>query len=72
MQFGRLFRTMGLPAWTFIGIGISAIWFNTLSGLLVHALGDLLHSSTHSGLIRYAPEGIAIASRAPGAAHAKT
>jgi hypothetical protein len=61
MQFGRLFRRMGLPGWTFIGIGISAIWFNTLSGLLVHFLGDLFQSNTHIGFLRYAPEIVAIA-----------
>ena len=60
MNWGRLFRKMGLPAWTFVGIGIASIWFNTLSGLLVHVLGDLFHSGTQTGFLRYAPEGIAI------------
>jgi len=60
MNWGRLFRKMGLPAWTFIGIGIASIWFNTLSGLLVHVLGDIFHSSTQPGFLRYAPEAIAI------------
>jgi len=60
MNWGRLFRKMGLPAWTFIGIGIASIWFNTLSGLLVHVLGDVFHSGTQTGFLRYAPEGIAI------------
>lgn len=33
LRLGRAFRRMGLPFWTFIGIGISAIWFNSLGNL---------------------------------------
>ena len=34
MKFGRLFRKMGLPAWTFIGVGVSALFFQYLGSLL--------------------------------------
>lgn len=34
MSIGRVFRRMGLPLWTFVGIGIGAIWFNTISAVL--------------------------------------
>lgn len=34
MELGRVFRKLGLPAWTFIGIGISAIWFNYFGALV--------------------------------------
>ena len=28
MKLGRVFRKMGLPMWTFIGVGMASIWFN--------------------------------------------
>lgn len=34
MTLGRVLRRMGLPLWTFLGIGISAVWFNSLSALM--------------------------------------
>lgn len=34
MTLGRVLRRMGLPLWTFLGIGISAVWFNALGGLM--------------------------------------
>jgi len=34
MRLGTVFRKMGLPLWTFVGIGIGAIWFNTISAVL--------------------------------------
>ena len=34
LGFGRVFRKLGLPAWTFIGVGISGIWFSYAGALL--------------------------------------
>lgn len=42
LKLGRVFRKMGLPIWTFTGVGISAIWFNYLGSLLEKLLRDLL------------------------------
>jgi hypothetical protein len=42
LQLGRIFRKLGLPPWTFVGIGISAIWFNYLGTLFEKLLRDLL------------------------------
>jgi hypothetical protein len=44
IRYGRVFRRMGLPAWTFFGIGIAAIWFNTLSELLEAGVTEVLKS----------------------------
>jgi hypothetical protein len=42
LQFGRVFRKMGLPPWTLAGIGVSAIWFNYVGALCEKVLRDLL------------------------------
>jgi hypothetical protein len=42
LNTGRVFRKMGLPMWTFLGIGIAAIWFNYFGALLERGLRDLL------------------------------
>ena len=44
MTLGRILRRMGLPLWTFLGIGISAVWFNTLSVLMEDAFSSGLAS----------------------------
>jgi hypothetical protein len=33
-QFGRIFRRMGLPFWTFLGVGLSGWWFDNAAALL--------------------------------------
>ncbi|NJM67718.1 MAG: hypothetical protein HC851_19640 [Acaryochloris sp. RU_4_1] len=43
LQLGRVFRKLGLPPWTLMGIGISAIWFNYLGLLFEELLRNLLH-----------------------------
>jgi hypothetical protein len=43
MQLGRIFRRMGLPFWTFIGIGIAGWWFDS-AATLVQQLITLLFS----------------------------
>lgn len=42
LQFGRVFRRLGLPPWTFAGIGLTSIWFNYLGALLEKLLRDVL------------------------------
>jgi hypothetical protein len=37
---GRIFRKLGLPLWTFAGIGISAIWFNYLGTFFENLFRD--------------------------------
>nr|WP_290225451.1 hypothetical protein [Trichocoleus desertorum] len=34
LQFGRIFRLLGLPFWTFIGIGIAGWWFDNAAILI--------------------------------------
>jgi len=34
LQIGRVFRRLGLPVWTFVGIGISSLWFNNADVLI--------------------------------------
>lgn len=34
LQFGRVFRKLGLPIWTFVGIGMSALWFNNVDAII--------------------------------------
>ena len=41
-SIGRIFRKLGLPPWTFLGIGISAIWFTYFGSLFEKLLRDLL------------------------------
>jgi hypothetical protein len=40
IKLGRVFRRMGLPAWTFLGVGISAIWFTYIGTLIEMLLRD--------------------------------
>jgi hypothetical protein len=42
MRLGRIFRRMGLPPWTFAGVGISAIWFTYIGSILEKILTNLL------------------------------
>jgi CRISPR-associated protein (Cas_Cas02710) len=56
MGLGRMFRRLGLPAWTFIGIGVSAIWFNYVGVLLEKSVRDALRVNEQSSLwLTYAP-----------------
>jgi hypothetical protein len=34
MQLGRIFRRLGLPFWTFLGVGIAGWWFDNANTLL--------------------------------------
>jgi len=53
---GRIFRKLGLPLWTFTGIGISAIWFNYLGSLFEKLLRDLLKlNATPTNWLDYVP-----------------
>lgn len=45
IKLGRIFRRMGLPPWTFAGIGITAIWFSYVGVLLEKSLGVMLGAS---------------------------
>lgn len=47
-MIGRVLRKMGLPLWTFVGIGVSAILFNALGSLIETILSDLLVKRTLS------------------------
>lgn len=42
MQLGRIFRRMGLPFWTFLGVGIAGWWFDNASILIETLLQHLL------------------------------
>jgi CRISPR-associated protein (Cas_Cas02710) len=42
LKLGRVFRRLGLPPWTFAGIGISAIWFTYLGTLIEKFIDDLI------------------------------
>jgi hypothetical protein len=56
MGLGRIFRKLGLPAWTFIGIGVSAIWFSYAGTLLEKSVRDALGVNEHSPLwLTYIP-----------------
>lgn len=56
MGLGRVFRRLGLPAWTFVGIGVSAIWFNYIGTLLEKFARDALHIKEQSPLwLTYIP-----------------
>ena len=41
MGLGRVFRKLGLPMWTFLGVGIAAIWFNYIGSLLERFTRDM-------------------------------
>jgi hypothetical protein len=56
LQLGRIFRRLGLPPWTFAGIGLTAIWFNYLGVLLERLLRDVLGlNSERATLADYVP-----------------
>ncbi len=56
-KIGRVFRKMGLPAWTFVGIGISAIWFNYIGSLLEKFLKVRFGVTDQTqGFIAYLPQ----------------
>ncbi len=56
MGLGRVFRRLGLPAWTFVGIGVSAIWFNYIGSLLEKFTRDALRVNEQSPLwLTYIP-----------------
>jgi hypothetical protein len=56
MGFGRVFRKLGLPFWTFVGVGVSAIWFNTLGSLVEKLARDTLVSGEKPPLmLTYVP-----------------
>jgi hypothetical protein len=56
LRLGRVFRRLGLPPLTFIGIGISALWFNYLGAFFQTLIRDLLHlNSTSFQPIDYIP-----------------
>src|SRR4051812_47562313 len=56
MRFGRVFRRLGLPFWTFVGVGVSAIWFNTLGSLVEKIARDaLVHDDKPSLALTYFP-----------------
>ncbi|MCY7273938.1 MAG: hypothetical protein LH702_09340 [Phormidesmis sp. CAN_BIN44] len=53
---GRIFRKLGLPPWTFLGVGISAIWFNYFGSLFEKLLRDLLKlNQTPTNWLDYVP-----------------
>ncbi|PYS94605.1 MAG: hypothetical protein DMF64_00200 [Acidobacteria bacterium] len=57
MQLGRIFRRMGLPLWTFIGVGVAAIWFNYLGSLIEKIIRDVVGiSETTRGWKTYVPQ----------------
>jgi hypothetical protein len=61
LKLGRVFRRMGLPAWTFLGIGVASIWFNTISGLLEDLIGTWMHiNSTTTAPLKWVPALIVI------------
>lgn len=41
LRVGRVFRKLGLPFWTFLGIGVSAIWFSYFGTLLERIVRDV-------------------------------
>ncbi len=61
MGFGRIFRRLGLPAWTFIGIGVSAIWFNYIGVLFEKIARDALHINEQSpAWLTYIPASVVL------------
>src|SRR5262249_27612626 len=62
MNVGRVFRRMGLPAWTFTGVGVAAIWFNYIGALVEHYVRARLDLSPNAGgLIAYLPQILVLA-----------
>src|SRR5580765_1589352 len=57
IKLGRIFRKMGLPAWTFIGIGVSAIWFSYIGAIIERGIRDWLGINEQTrGWKLYAPQ----------------
>ena len=57
VRFGRVFRKMGLPPWTFVGVGVAAILFNYLGALLERLFRNLLDvDAKATGFITYVPQ----------------
>ncbi len=48
LGFGRLFRRLGLPFWTFLGIGVSAIWFNYFGLIIEKSVRDAMGLTSDS------------------------
>jgi hypothetical protein len=54
LTLGRVFRRMGLPMWTFLGIGVSGIWFTYGAALLEKGLRDWIGvDETTRGWVTY-------------------
>ena len=50
MGLGRVLRKLGLPFWTFVGIGVAGLWFNSVGLLLDKGLRDWLKLNENSPL----------------------
>ena len=62
MYAGTIFRKMGLPLWTFIGVGFSAIWFNSIGAVFDKWLRNRMGvDDTTRGPLSYAPQALMIA-----------
>jgi hypothetical protein len=46
LQMGRIFRRLGLPLWTFLGIGISTWLFDSLGSLVQQVAAHLMGVAT--------------------------
>jgi hypothetical protein len=51
MEIGRVFRKLGLPFWTFVGVGVSAIWFNYVGLLIEKAVRDVMKLGEEAPLL---------------------
>lgn len=57
LRYGRIFRKMGLPFWTFVGVGVAAILFNELGGLFERGFRDLFRiDEKTTGALTYLPQ----------------
>lgn len=57
LRYGRVFRKMGLPLWTFVGVGVAAILFNELGGLAERGVRDLFSiDEKTTGALTYLPQ----------------
>lgn len=50
MKLGRVFRKLGLPFWTFAGIGVSGLWFSSFGLLVEKGMRDWLRLNEKSPL----------------------
>lgn len=53
MTVGRILRKMGLPVWTFIGVGVSVTWITYLGKLFEKALNCFFHIEGASWSVDY-------------------